>query len=197
MFIPKEKALAMAEGRKRFFCIYQGKRTVMMPFVATARHVATHYVHGHPKGRSYICPGPGCTLHHLPEVAKLHVAAYVFRHSGKYDPAKAISLPDKPTYDAELWIPKIVELTEACFAEFYRDQEYGTIASIGREPGRVNNKVVFCWLDGKLLHEFPADPLSPETIVPAVIRGVSYNSAEVALDESLPGPTKHKMPYRS
>ncbi len=187
MFIDKELAQAMAEGRKRFCCVYEGRALLVMPFPDTERHVATHYV---PElKRSIICTGPEtCRWHYLVDVAKKHVAAWVFRKAFPWDRRDGASLPATVPFRDCDWSARILELTEHCFAAFDSDRpEYATLGVIAREPGKVNNKVHFTWLHGKKLTQFPDKVLSPEELVPAVIRGTYYPTAAVALDKDEDG----------
>jgi len=196
MFISKELAHAMAEGRKKFCCVYEGRALLIMPFVASERHVSTHYAAD--LHRSIICTGEGpCRYHHLPEIAKKHVGCWVHRQHMPYADREGLKVSAKLTYSPERWAAKIVELTESCFEAFEQDQPpFGTMAIIARLPGRKNNKVEFSWLRGKELTAFPPQQLTPEQIVPAVIRGTYYPGATVtALDNSDGGPTKHKLAY--
>jgi len=114
-----------------------------------------------------------------------------------YADREGLKVSAKLTYSPERWAAKIVELTESCFEAFEQDQPpFGTLGVIARAPGRKNNKVEFCWLRGKELASFPPQQLTPEEIVPAVIRGTYYPAATVTpLDNSAGGPTKHKLAY--
>lgn len=190
MFISKEMANAMAEGRKRFLSVYEGRAVLLMPFPESVRHVATHYV---PElHRSVMCEGEGnCRFCFLQQVAKIHVAAWVFRSAAKFEDRASPKLPDHVVYDPAFWSAKIVELTEHCFEAFGDGQEYGTLATLGREPGRKNNKVHFHWLLGRQLENFPPQPLQCEQITPAVIRGTFYNKMETTIDKTPDGRTKH------
>lgn len=192
MFIPKELALAMAAGRRKFLSVYEGRAVLFMPFADHARHVSTHYVAE--LKRSVICQGVGqCQHHHLQEVAKCHVAALVYRKHMPYSAVKDMKLPPVLQFDPAGWVAKIVELTENCFDEFEAVKDYGTLCVISRKPGRKNNPVEFAWLDGHKLENFPAEPLAPENVVPAVIRGTFYPVADVAIDKNAKGRIKHKI----
>jgi len=190
MFISKELALAMAEGRRKFLSVYEGRAVLLMPFAENARHVSTHYV---PElARSIMCEGEEtCRYHFIQEVAKVHVASLVLRKALPYASRECSSLPAQVGFDAAGWSAKIVELTEHCFAAFHAGEEYGTLATIARAPVRKNNPVEFRWLHGHQLIDFPATPLSPENIVPAVIRGIYYPTMETRLDKDADGRIKH------
>lgn len=194
MFISKELATAMAEGRKRFLSVYEGRAVLVMPFAEQVRHVATHWV---PElSRSLVCSGEGsCRYHHLQDVAKMHVAAWVARRALAYSTrlADVKKIPAVCQWDPSLWSMKIVELTEACFESFERGAPYGTIGLLGREPGRKNNKAHWEWLETHRLEGFPAEVQRPEEVVPAVIRGTYYPTAKTSLDTDAEGRTKHKI----
>ena len=190
MFIGKEMAMAMAEGRKRFISVYQGRALCFMPFQVGTRFVGTHYV---PElKRSLICEGEGqCRYHHLKVVAKLHVAALVFRNAFAYSQREGQAVPGSMEFSPAFWTMKIVELTESCFACFQGGAEDGTLASIARKPGRVNGEVEFRWLHGRVLLHYPDAPLSVEEVLPAVIRGTLYPIEDVA-----PAQKQRKNPRR-
>lgn len=192
MFISKELAAAMAEGRKRFLSVYEGRAVLFMPYGGDRhRYVATHYV---PElHRSVLCPGPEeCRFHHVQEVAKCHVAALVLRKALPYSSREGKGLPKKGSYSPEAWTAKIVELTESCFKAFQDQRPEGTLATIARPAGRKNGQVEFRWMESELT-DYPEAPLSVEELLPVVIRGTFYNQAEVHLDKSGQRPIKHKI----
>jgi hypothetical protein len=193
MRISKELAHAMAEGRKKFLCVYQSRAIVLCPYQGEGCvYVSTHYV---PElKRSILCEGEGnCRYHDLKEVAKLHVAAQVLRKALPYAEREGKRIPKNVPWDPVGWTDKIVELTENCFAQFEAGRPEGTLATISRAPGRTNGKVEFHWLDSKLVN-VPDTPLSVEQLLPVVIRGSFYNKVETAsLDKSADGRTKHKI----
>lgn len=197
MFISSERAAALAEGRRKFLSVYEGRCVLFMPFCDTARYCSTHYV---PElKRSIMCSGDSCKFHFYPEVAKLHIAAWVHRHASPFAVITEGTLPEKFVFSNETWAAKIVEITEACFPAWraFKTEPYGSCALIGREPGRKNGKVHFKGLSGTFLEGFPSEALAPETVIPAVIRGTYYPNARVGLDKSDEGRIEHKDGYQS
>lgn len=192
MFISKDHAHGMAEGRKRFLSVYEGRAVLFMPFGGERhRYVATHYVAEQKRG--VLCPGEEtCAYHHLKEVAKCHVAALVLRSAAPYSEREGRKCSRQVDYRPDLWQTKIVELTESCFAAFEQGRPEGTLATIARAPGKRNNEVEFRWLDAEL-RDYPDAPLSVEELLPVIIRGAYYPQAEVHLDKSGRRPTKHKI----
>lgn len=193
MWMSKERAMAMREGRKRFFSIYEGRAVCIMPFGGDrARYVGVHYVEA--ERRSYLCPGPAtCPRHHIREVAKAHIPALVYKRWEPYKNRDGAGVPPKVEYSPEMWETKIVELTEHSLPAYEDTRPEGTMAIIARSPGRKTNKVEFHWLDSQLIN-YPNMPLNVEELLPAIIRGAYYPTAEVvALDNSESGAIKHKI----
>lgn len=196
MFCSKDEAMAVHEARHRLRTTKQGQAWVFCPYKPNATYAMGHYV-SREQGWEF-CQGEGkCPYHHLRLISKMHVPALV---SHKCMPASSGDKfdVDDIVFRPDMWSAKIVEITAGCIELFHQDSKPDQLAIIYRAAGRNNNPLHLRWLRG-CLKGVPKQlrDLTIEDTLPAIIHGKVAVGRDVAIDNSLPGPTKHNSNLKS
>jgi len=192
MFISKDEAVSMAQARHKVKTCRAGQGWLICPYMPGARYSKVHYVPELEK--SVQCDDDACHYHYLPLVSKAHVPALVNKKPQTIVQCEAGALEAEVLFRGEHWSARIVEITAGCLKYLLQDSRPDQLAVVYRKGPRNNGPLSFKWLDSVLKGVPPhIASMAVEEILPAVIYGQYRNAAEVALDNSVEGPIKHKI----